>query len=75
MPNICISVSLTQDEEIRDLMAIEGYVSRSEFLRFLVKFYKYHEKRDNLPNDLKDPYKRGEATKMREYQRKCGDDW
>ena len=33
-----------QENEIKSLMKNEGYTSKSEFFRFLLKFYKYQKK-------------------------------
>jgi len=42
MATIYFRLNEQQEKEIRQLMKIEGYLSRSEFLRFVIKFYKYH---------------------------------
>ncbi len=75
MSNISISLADQLDEEITRLMRIEGYTSRSEFIRFTVKFYKYHANRDAPPRETQDSIKRGEATKVRKYLETVGDDW
>lgn len=51
-----------QEAEVQELMKVEGYRHRSEFIRFVIKFYKYHRMRDLAPNTIKDEFKRGEKT-------------
>lgn len=57
-------ISEKLNREIQSLMEIEGYISRAEFIRFVIKFYKYHQgkKMGSLlqENDLK----WGEKTKL-----------
>lgn len=48
MATVFFKINDTQDAEIRTLMEEEGYTSKSEFFRFLVKFYKYKKNPDEL---------------------------
>lgn len=43
MPSIVVRITDSQEKEISELMMKEGYTSKSEFIRFLIKFYKYHQ--------------------------------
>ena len=43
MATVFFKINHTQEKEIRKLMEEEGYASKSEFFRFLVKFFKYHK--------------------------------
>ncbi len=49
MKTIFFKISDKQAEEIKALMDEEGYTSKAEFFRFLVKFFKYgkREKEDH----------------------------
>ncbi len=40
---IFFKVSETQEKEVKELMKQEGYTNKSEFFRFLIKFFKYHK--------------------------------
>jgi len=42
MATVFFKVTNQQDSEIKKLMEQEGYASKAEFFRFLVKFFKYH---------------------------------
>jgi len=74
MPKICINVSEKQLNEIDDLMNIEGCMSRSEFFRYLIKFYKHHENRAQPCPEIKEIQKRGKNAELRRYIQKCGKD-
>lgn len=41
MSTVFFKVTNKQDKEIKKFMEEEGYTSKSEFFRFLVKYYKY----------------------------------
>jgi len=43
MATVFFKINNVQEKEIRKLMEEEGYASKSEFFRFLVKFFKYHK--------------------------------
>jgi Arc/MetJ-type ribon-helix-helix transcriptional regulator len=43
MATVFFKINDVQEKEIRKLMEEEGYGSKSEFFRFLVKFFKYHK--------------------------------
>ncbi len=43
MATVFFKINDTQENEIKKMMKEEGYESKSEFFRFLVKFYKYHK--------------------------------
>jgi Arc/MetJ-type ribon-helix-helix transcriptional regulator len=43
MASVFFNINETQEKEVKQLMEEEGYTSKSEFFRFLVKFYKYHK--------------------------------
>lgn len=45
---VFFKVTPQQDKEIKHLMKEEGYASKAEFFRFLVKFFKYHKSPDEL---------------------------
>lgn len=42
MSTVFFKINETQTKEIQELMDREGYSSKAEFFRFLVKFFKYH---------------------------------
>lgn len=48
MATVFFKINDKQDAEIRTLMEAEGYTSKSEFFRFLVKFYKYKKNPDEV---------------------------
>ncbi len=50
MSTVFFKVTPTQDREIKKLMSDEGYTSKAEFFRFLLKFYKYQK--NQFPNDI-----------------------
>ncbi len=75
MPNFFMRISQQQDDEITELMTIEGYTCRAEFMRFVIKYYKYHAAKNQTPEQIKDAYKRGEKTEMLKAIRACGDDY
>lgn len=65
MSTVFFKITDKQDQEIRNLMAEEGYASKAEFFRFLLKFFKYsrrpevmHLERsiDDLEKTLKELY-------------------
>jgi Arc/MetJ-type ribon-helix-helix transcriptional regulator len=41
MATVFFKINDKQDQEIKSLMEKEGYTSKAEFFRFLVKFFKY----------------------------------
>lgn len=43
MATVYFNINDTQEKEVKSLMQEEGYTSKAEFFRFLVKFYKYHK--------------------------------
>lgn len=43
MSTIFFKINDIQDEEVKKMMKEEGYSNKSEFFRFLIKFYKYHK--------------------------------
>lgn len=43
MSTIFFKINDTQDGEVKKMMKEEGYTNKSEFFRFLIKFYKYHK--------------------------------
>lgn len=71
MATIYFRLNEQQEREIKQLMKIEGYLSRSEFLRFVIKFYKYHQEKYSAPKEVKDWSKRGEKAR---WDRIAGDD-
>ena len=49
MATVFFKISDQQEKEIVSLMEAEGYTNKSEFFRFLVKFFKY----TRAPEDVK----------------------
>lgn len=43
MTTVFFKINDTQGNEVERMMEEEGYTSKSEFFRFLIKFYKYHK--------------------------------
>ena len=43
MSTVFFKINQVQDSEVKKMMRLEGYTSKSEFFRFLIKFYKYHK--------------------------------
>ena len=43
MTTVFFKINDTQGNEVEKMMEEEGYTSKSEFFRFLIKFYKYHK--------------------------------
>ena len=43
MSTVFFKVNNIQDVEVKKMMEEEGYTSKAEFFRFLIKFYKYHK--------------------------------
>lgn len=43
MATVFFKTTPIQDKEIKRMMADEGYTSKAEFFRFLLKFYKYEK--------------------------------
>lgn len=43
MATVFFNINNTQEKEVKTFMREEGYTSKAEFFRFLVKFYKYHK--------------------------------
>ena len=48
MATVFFKVNNKQDSEIKELMKEEGYTSKAEFFRFLVKFFKYHKSPEDI---------------------------
>ncbi|MFN7161100.1 MAG: hypothetical protein ACK4NC_05875 [Candidatus Gracilibacteria bacterium] len=48
MSSIFFKVNETFDQELKTFMQDEGYDSKAEFFRFLIKFYKYHRNSELL---------------------------
>lgn len=46
MPSILFNINKAQEKEIFELMALEGFTSKTAFFRFLIKFYKYQNAPD-----------------------------
>ena len=44
MATVFFKVSPQQEKEIKTFMKAEGYSSKAEFFRFLLKFYKYENR-------------------------------
>lgn len=42
MATVFFKTNDTLEQEVAQLMEAEGYTSKAEFFRFLVKFFKYH---------------------------------
>lgn len=72
MPNLFVRISAQLETEIKELMGIEGYVSRAEFIRFLIKFYKYHAEKRTAPIMGEEDIKRGQKAK---WLREGDGDW
>ena len=64
MPNLFMRITDEFDHEIKNLMKIEGYISRAEFIRFTIKFYKYHQEQKNTTAIINKDYKWGEKAKL-----------
>lgn len=43
MATIFFKINDKQEKEVEEFMGEEGYNSKAEFFRFLIKFYKYHK--------------------------------
>lgn len=43
MTTVFFKINDTQGNEVEKMMEEEGYTSKAEFFRFLIKFYKYHK--------------------------------
>lgn len=43
MTTVIFKLSEPQEQEVKSMMKEEGYNSRAEFFRFLLKFYKYNK--------------------------------
>lgn len=41
MATVFFKINDAQDKEVEEMMEEEGYTSKAEFFRFLIKFYKY----------------------------------
>ena len=48
MSTVFFKINNKQEQEVEQFMEEEGYTSKSEFFRFLIKFYKYHKSPDQL---------------------------
>lgn len=51
MAAIYFKLSPMQETELKTFMKGEGYESKAEFFRFLIKFYKYNKKTDEIELD------------------------
>ena len=56
MATVFFKVSPQQEKEIKTFMKAEGYSSKAEFFRFLLKFYKYEKREfsDELEKESKE---------------------
>lgn len=61
MKTVFFKISDTQAKEVQTLMESEGYTSKAEFFRFLVKFFKY-EKQSKGSRSLEEAVGKLEAT-------------
>lgn len=43
MSTVFFKINDTQEKEVKKMMTEEGYTNKSEFFRFLIKFYKYNK--------------------------------
>lgn len=43
MTTVFFKISDVQQNEIESMMESEGYTSKAEFFRFLIKYYKYNQ--------------------------------
>ena len=62
MSTVFFKTTSQQDDEIKSLMNDEGYTSKAEFFRFLLKFFKYNRNPDEIRleraiDDLEDTIK------------------
>jgi len=48
MSTVFFKITEKQDEEVKFLMGEEGYTSKAEFFRFLIKFFKYHKSPEEI---------------------------
>lgn len=48
MSTIFFKISDKQNSELKHLMEEEGYTSKAEFFRFLIKFYKYKKSPEEI---------------------------
>ncbi len=48
MSTVFFKISTQQDKELKNLMEGEGYTSKAEFFRFLIKFYKYKKSPEEI---------------------------
>ena len=69
MATVFFKTTPTQDEEIKKMMDAEGYTSKAEFFRFLLKFFKYHKTREELDFE-KSAHELGEIFKVLKKQGK-----
>ena len=51
MKTVYFKISDKQAKEVEALMENEGYTSKAEFFRFLLKFFKYQHEKIDLKND------------------------
>ncbi len=42
MSTVFFKLNPVMNKEVQELMRLEGYTSKADFFRFLVKFFKYH---------------------------------
>lgn len=43
MSTVFFKINDVQEKEVKEMMKGEGYTSKAEFFRFLIKFYKYYK--------------------------------
>lgn len=48
MATVFFKINEKQEQEVKKLMKEEGYTNKSEFFRFLLKFFKYHKSPEEL---------------------------
>lgn len=59
MMSLLFKLNDVQEREVKQFMEEEGYTSKTEFFRFLIKFYKYHKSPlNNRYEDLTDALKK-----------------
>jgi len=78
MTTILLKLNDMQESELKEFMKEEGYSNKTEFIRFLIKFYKYNRSSagadrfekavDSLKGVLIDLNKKGKLDKTLEEQ-------
>lgn len=48
MSTVFFKINEKQNQEVEQMMENEGYNSKAEFFRFLIKFYKYHKSPEEI---------------------------